>query len=490
MPCKSLMRAGAIGAMGMGLLIGQASTVTARPSTMDRHLQSHRNDSSSPQTPSTAPKTDSDSATVPSATHADGPQITPWQTLTVEPGDSLSRVFAKVGLSARDWRPLLKLGDAVTPLKTLRAGETLDIRKTTDGRLSQLQYPIDAVNTLSVERSGTDNAFTAQIMHRKSQTRRIAASGEVDGSLSRSLATAGVPARVATEMAHIYRYRANLSRNMHPGDHFSVIYEAEYVDGKRVAAGPIIAAAITTGGVNRKAFRALSADGKPGYYDASGHSYMPSFSRRPVSYSRISSPFNPNRMHPILHIRRPHWGVDMAAPRGTPIHAAADGTVKFVGSKHGYGRLVELDHFDGFSTRYGHMYKFVKGLHDGEHVTKGQVIGYVGSTGEATGPHLHFEIRRNGVAHNPLTMPLPEGHPLSARRLALFTNRIQPLIARLDESTGTPNTLIASNTGQLRRTNCSRASVINAALALSPAHANNQNALANLFCVVAADGSA
>lgn len=466
MRCNSLMRAGTIGALGVGLLIGSTGIVNAQTSQASQASGSGNVDEPAPA--------------------ADAPQITPWQTVTVRPGDSLSRIFARAGLESREWASLLQIGATVEPLKILQAGETLTLRKTPGGRLMELRYPIDALETLKVVRRGTatDSPLTAEVVREDSETRRLSAAGTVDGSLPRSLARAGVPANIATQLSHIYRYRADLSRSLKAGDRFSVIYEAEFVDGERVQSGPIIAAAIFSNGVAREAFRALDASGHAHYYDATGQSYAPSFSRRPVEYTRISSPFDPNRRHPILHIRRPHLGVDMAAPRGTPIHAAADGTVEFVGRKHGYGRLVELHHLDGYETRYGHMYQFVRGLHDGDRVSKGQIIGYVGATGEATGPHLHFEIRRDGIAHDPMTMSLPESRPLSDKKLALFVNRIQPLIARLDSSTNIGGTLVASSASQLQRTNCHHATAINAALALAPARASQQHPLSELFCVV------
>jgi len=478
MRCNSLMRAGAIGAMGMGLLIGATGAVSARP--VAQAAQSPRAD---PLGAANQP-----SVTAP----ADTPQITPWQTITVRPGDSLSQIFAQAGLVPRELATLLELGDVVEPLDTLRAGETLTLRKTPDGQLMALRYPIDALNTLTISRRGTaaHGPLSAQVERKESQTRRLSATGTVRGSLSGSLARAGIPANIATQLSHIYRYRADLSRSLQAGDRFSVIYEAEFVGDARVRSGPVLAAAISTDGSTREAFRALDDDGHPHYYDARGRSYEPSFSRKPVTYTRISSPFDPDRRHPILHIRRPHLGVDMAAARGTPIHAAADGTVEFVGSKHGYGRLVELDHADGYETRYGHMHQFVRGLRDGDHVAKGQIIGYVGATGEATGPHLHFEIRRDGIAHDPMTMSLPEGQPLSETRLALFINRIQPLIARLDAPDDIGGTLIASTASQLQRTNCHQATAINAALALAPARASQQHPLSELFCVVRTAGNA
>ena len=424
------------------------------------------------------------------------PEITPWRQITVEPGDSLSKIFSRAGLPAREWVDLLALGETVKPLERLRPGDTLELRKTTGGRLAELRFKLNAVDTLSVSRTGlgsdtaTPGALEAEIVHLDTHTRRLSARGVVDGSLAQSLSSAGVPPNIATQLAHIYRYRANLSRHMHPGDTFSVVYDAEYADGKRVAAGPVIAASITTGGQNLKAFRAVNDDGEARYYDAAGKPYEPSLSRHPVNYKRVSSPFNPNRLHPILRVRRPHWGVDFAASRGTPIHAAGDGVVTFVGRKHGYGRIVQLRHFDGYTTRYGHMYQFVDDLKKGDRVRKGDVIGYVGATGEATGPHLHYEVRRNGTAHNPLTMRLPDGHSLAQDRLAAFTNRIQPLIAKLDNVPDMPNTLIASSASVDARHGCTRASSVNAAFALAPENTRKRHSLAELFCVASTDTNA
>ena len=424
------------------------------------------------------------------------PEITPWQEITVAPGDSLSKLFSRAGLPAREWVALLDLGEKVKPLEKLRPGDTLELRKTTSGHLAELRFKLNSVDTLSVSRSnlggGGNNPgeLEAEIVHLDTHTRRLSVRGTVDGSLSQSLSSAGVPPNVATQLAHIYRYRANLSRHMHPGDAFSVVYDAEYADGKRVAAGPVIAASITTGGQNLKAFRAVNDDGEVRYYDATGKPYKPSLSRHPLEYSRVSSPFNPSRLHPILRVRRPHWGVDFAAARGTPIRAAGDGVVTFVGRKHGYGRIVQLSHFDGYTTRYGHMYQFVDGIEKGDRVRKGQVIGYVGATGEATGPHLHYEVRRDGRAHNPLTMKLPDGESLPQARLAAFTNRIQPLIARLDDVPDMPNTLIASSASVDARHGCIRASGVNAAFALAPKNTRKRHSLAELFCVASSDTNA
>jgi len=494
-----ILRAGSHGALGIGLFVcvgGAHANPFSHGSSTGTHVSAY-NSASIVGTHESRPFAAQLGADQPQALLARStPAITPWREFTVQPGDSLSRVFSRAGLTARELVALLDLGSKVDPLKTLRPGDTLELRMTTRSRLAELRFKLNAVDTLSISRAniGTSSAepgdLEADIVHLDTQTRRLSARGTVDGSLSQSLAAAGVPSRVATELAHIYRYRANLSRHMHPGDAFSVVYDAEYADDKRVATGPVIAASITTAGENLKAFRAVNDDGEVRYYDAAGKPYEPSLSRHPVNYSRVSSAFNPNRVHPILHVRRPHRGVDLAAARGTPINAGGDGVVTFVGRKHGYGRIVQLRHFDGYTTRYGHMYQFADGLEKGDRVRRGQRIGYVGATGKATGPHLHYEIRLNGRAHNPLTMTLPDGKSLPKARLATFTSRIQPLIARLDNVPDMPDTLLASSTNMNVRHGCTHSSDVNAAFALAPRTTREHGSLADLFCVAAADTSA
>lgn len=407
------------------------------------------------------------------------PQITPWQQIKVRSGDTLSGVFARAGLGASQWRQLLDLGPSTDALRHIHPGDTLDIRKTPTGKLGELRYRLNSIKTLHVNR--TSGALQARIEKRATQTREITATGTVGKSLSHSMAADGVPARVANQMARIYRYRHNL-RHLQPGDKFSVVYRATYSAGQQIATGPVLAASITTHHHNYKAFRAKDGNGNVGYFDTAGVSYKPAFTRKPVAYTRISSPFNLHRLNPVTHKVRPHKGVDMAAPIGTPIHAAAEGTVKYAGWMHGYGRIVELTNFDGYSTRYAHMHRIRSKLHVGEHVTKGEVIGYVGESGEATGPHLHFEIRKNGVAYNPMTIKLPAAHSLPHSELAAYTRKIQPLIAKLSPA---PTTLLARNASTADHGNsCNRAVSLNATLALDPVGAARRHSLSNIFCVV------
>ena len=313
---SNFLRAGTHGALGMSLFVCVGGSVHANPFSHGAEAGLHATafDSGSAlgvhdSRPQLADELGPDERQALLAKSA--PEITPWREVTVESGDSLSRIFERVGLPARELMALVGLGDIVAPLKRLRPGDTLELRKTTDGRLAELRFELDAIRTLSITRAGLDaegspGALHAEVTRLQTQTRTLTARGTVEGSLSRSLAKAGLPAAVSAELAHIYRYRANLSRQMHAGDRFSVVYDAEYANGERVATGPVIAANITTGGRSMKAFRAINDDGEARYYDAQGRAYEPSLSRHPVNYSRISSPFNPNRLHPIRgHRRRP-----------------------------------------------------------------------------------------------------------------------------------------------------------------------------------------
>ncbi len=409
-------------------------------------------------------------------------QITPWVQINVEPGDTLSALFQQAGLAADEWSDLPAPGKQVDPLRRLRPGDYFELRKTPDSQLAALRFPLNPVDTLVVTR--TQAGLRSKIAHLNSQTRRLHASGRVGQSLPASLREAGIPGKIATALSNIYRWRTNLSHSMRPGDSFSVIYSAEFVDGERVATGPIIAASVQTRDGSHKAFLHADDDGQPRYYDPQGQPYRPAIRRTPVEYDHVSSPFDSSRVHPVLHVRRPHNGVDLAAERGTPVHAAADGEVTFVGSMRGYGRLVKIDHAMRYSTRYGHMSGFAPGLDAGDTVEQGQVIGYVGSTGTATGMHLHYEIRHEGIAHNPLIMKLPGGKPLPGSKLAAFSSRIQPLIAQLDGNTGMPShTLIAAATGLGAYRTCAEAATINAALALAPARAANERTLGQIFCI-------
>lgn len=399
-----------------------------------------------------------------------------WHPITVHHGDSLSRIFAREHLPESAWRTVLGLGGDTDVLKQLQTGDTVAVRKNASGRLSGLRYELDDGSTLLVDR--VDGILQVDRKKPRTQMRKQLAAGKVQHSLPKSLASAGVPPKVADELAQIYWPRLDPAKEIQPGDYFSVMYEARYQNGKRVASGPVIAARITSHGRTMNAFRAIGDEGRPAYYDASGDAYRSGISRQPVEYTRISSPFMLERMDPAVHFVHPHYGVDMAAPIGTPIHAAGDGRVTYVGWMRGYGRLVELRHADGYTTRYAHLHKFADKLDKGDYVDKGEVIGQVGSTGWSTGPHLLYEIRHHGVPHDPMVMALPSDPSMSDRRLALFKNRIQPMETRLNR----PLIVSSRLSSWVSSRACGHSAQINARLALDPRDLARNGSLSGLLC--------
>lgn len=355
-----------------------------------------------------------------------------WLRLTVQPGDSLSTLFQRAGLPASEWAQLLQLGEDTDPLRTLQPGESVDLLPGADGRLAQLRKALGPLATLVVLQR--EDGFGAQIVRKPAQLQQRYLRGSIQHSLARAVHRAGGTSAMAVQLARIFGHRVHMARDIRPGDHFSVVFEEYYVWGRPVQTGNILAARLHVGSREYAAFRYTDKDGRSAYYNARGLPYEPSILRAPVHYSHISSGFSLHRMNPVLHYVRPHYGIDYAAPAGTPIDAAADGRVTYVGIQHGYGRLVKLRHDDGYSTRYAHMSAFADGLHVGSRVVQGQVIGYVGASGEATGPHLHFEIRRHDRPYNPLTVTLPKGRVVPERQMAQFHHYLEPLVAGLERA--------------------------------------------------------
>ncbi len=358
------------------------------------------------------------------------PATPPWKDFTVQRGDTLASLFQQAGLTAAQLLAVVHLKGPVRQLVALRPGDQLRIRSDAQGNLTELRYPLDALNTLVIDRVG--DGLHATVAHVDPSRRLVIASGVLYTSLSSAMQRQGLDSSMVADVANIFRWRVNFRRDLRPGTSFSVMYQKLYRGDRLIGTGPIVAVQLHIGDRSLQAFRFDGGHGDVHYYDQHGHSLTPSLLRTPVHYIRVSSPFSLHRFDPVVHVWRPHYGVDLAAPAGTPIHAAGDGVIKYIGPAAGYGNLVEIRNFGPYTTRYAHMRRFAKGLHDGSRVHQGEVIGYVGETGEATGPHLHFEIRVNGVPHNPLKMRLPDGSPIPRRDRARFEAQIHPLLAALD----------------------------------------------------------
>ena len=356
-----------------------------------------------------------------------------WQVVRVRPGQTLSDIFNARGLGLTDLQTVMDAaGSAKSALHDIRPGQEFDFLLGSDGSLKGFRFDQDQASRATVRLDGAQ--ATVSIQQRDMDLREQVAHGVIRSSLYAAGDQAGMGAAMVGKLADLFKYDIDFVQDLRVGDSFTVIYDDIYRDGVRYGQGNIIAAEFINQGRRYTAYRFKKADGNYGWYSEDGRPIQKSFLRIPVDFTRISSKFTASRMHPVLGRMRAHKGVDYAAPSGTPIHAAGDGVIKYHGWERGYGNFVVIQHDRSISTAYGHMSRFVKGQHVGERVRQGEVIGYVGMTGLATGPHLHYEFRVNGTQRNPQTVTLPKPEPLPAAQMALFkAHVVKPQLARLTE---------------------------------------------------------
>ncbi len=354
--------------------------------------------------------------------------------VTIKSGDTLSGIFDRVGLSQQELHRLLQEKEAREKLRAIRPGKKLSFELGEANRLQRLSYLIDPTQTFEVRREG-DGFRAITIQHPLEQRIRFA-SGVINSSLFIAAQRAGLSDKTTMEMADIFGWDIDFALDIRAGDRFAVLYEELYRDGEKVRNGKILAAEFTNRGKTYVAVRYTTPDGRSGYYSPDGMRMRKPFLRTPVEFSRISSRFG-KRFHPILNRMRTHKGVDYAAPTGTPIRATADGKILFKGRKGGYGRTIILQHGKRYSTLYAHMSRYGKKLRRGERVKQGQIIGYVGQSGRATGPHLHYEFRIDGVHRNPLTVRLPKATPIEKKYREDFRTKVEKVLAQLERHKGT-----------------------------------------------------
>src|SRR6185437_8933978 len=295
--------------------------------------------------------------------------------------------------------------------------------------LAVLERRLNDTQTLKVTRE--HDQLQASVLDNPLESRVRTIRATIDSSLFEAVENAGAHDQTAVTLADIFRWDIDFVLDIQPGDSFVVTYQEFYQDGKYLKDGPVLAASFINHGREYLAVRYVDPDGGIHYYTPDGKSMQKAFLRAPVAFTRVSSKFNTARRHPILNLIRAHKGIDYAAPMGTPVEAAGDGRIRFAGRKGGYGNVVEIDHSGGIVTVYGHLSRFAKGTHVGAHVTQGTVIAYVGMTGLATGPHLHYEYRVNGVFKNPQTVALPDAQPIDARWRDDFVAHSTPLLGTL-----------------------------------------------------------
>ena len=352
-----------------------------------------------------------------------------WDTLTIQSGDNLSLVFDRLHISRQDLDRIMSLGKPVLALKNLMPGHELRLHHS-DGQLHAMEYDINLTDTIRVGRH--DDVFLAELVATELETQVNQASGIIIDSLFLSAQRTGLSDNLTMQLVDLFGWDIDFAMDIREGDQFFILYEEKFKNGIKVQDGPILAAEFINQDKPFHAVRYKTADGYSSYYDEKGFSMRKAFLRTPVNFNRISSGFSLARKHPILNTIRAHNGVDYAAPIGTPVKSTADGTISYAGTNGGYGRMIVLRHGKKYSTAYGHMSRFAKGITVGKRIQQGQTIGYVGMTGLATGPHLHYEFRINGVHHNPLTVALPKAMGIPGNEMADFKAQTQLLLAQLE----------------------------------------------------------
>lgn len=374
-----------------------------------------------PEAPRTAKTIELPARTTPAPKPAEQPappQGPQWQTVTVKPGDSLSSLLLPLGVGATQIRNLLSSDEKLERLTTLRPGEQLEVLVSDEETLRGVRYNPSRVETLTAKLTGA--GWTARLSQREYQKQTRFAQAEITDSLFLAGAAAGISDRLTMQLAELFAWDIDFVLDIRKGDKFRVLYEELYLDGEKVGEGDILMAEFWNQDRHLSAFRYETLSGDVEYLDIKGDSMRKAFIRTPVAFARISSRFNLSRKHPVLNRIRAHKGTDYAAPSGTPIRAAGDGKVIFAGVKGGYGNVIILKHGQIYTTLYAHMRSFAKGIRVGKRVKQSQTIGYVGSSGLATGPHLHYEFRINGVHRNPQTVPLPKARGVNDNERSEF----------------------------------------------------------------------
>ncbi len=350
-------------------------------------------------------------------------------TLKVGRGDTMERLFRRNGLDIGHLMQIAQLDEAKKRFRRIKPGDVYEVTHD-EGLVVSLYSRLDLTSGLQIDRG--EKGFSAKIIEHPIEIRKRHAYGVIESSLYESAAAAGLSDKVIMNIAGIFAWDVDFVLDIREGDSYYVQFEEIWQDGSYVTDGEIIVAEFHNDGRTSQAVRFVDENGRSDYFTPDGRSVRKAFLRSPVDF-RVSSSFNPNRLHPVLKTRRPHRGVDYAAPRGTPIKASGDGKVIFRGVKGGYGNTVILQHGGNITTLYAHMQRFASNVRTGTRVRQGQTIGYVGDTGLVSGVHLHYEYRLNGVHRNPRTVELPQAAPIADKYRAKFLAQSAPLLQELED---------------------------------------------------------
>lgn len=345
---------------------------------------------------------------------------------TFKAGDSLFAVLSVLGISNGEIFDIMKAVKKVYDLRKIIPGQKIKVfLEETPHAVGTLLYQIDPFRALRVERS--ENGF--HVVEEETPLERdfVSRNGEISDTLYDSARRSGVPPEIILDLSDIFAWDLDFSTEIQSGDHFRVVYEVFKNGTEILRTGRVQAAELINGGRVYRAYYFSHAEGSGDYYDEKGGSLKKAFLKSPLRYRHISSGFTTQRFHPILKINRPHLGVDYSAPYGTPVMAASDGTVTFVGWNGGHGKTVIVQHRNGYSTLYGHLSSYGEGMQKGKKVEQGAIVGRVGSTGLSTGPHLHYTLMRHGKPINPKNADVVRGEPLSKESEASFKQKIDEL---------------------------------------------------------------
>lgn len=353
------------------------------------------------------------------------------QELTIKSGDNLSSVFARMGLNDRDIYELFDGNKSAKDLRSIAPGQKFEFLVDAQGKLQELTYYKNVLDSLKFTRNET--GFSSELISLKPEIKRSFRQGTINSSLFLAGKQAGLPINLTMELANIFGYDVDFAQDIQKGDQFKVMFEEQYLSNKKIGTGVILSAEFTNAGKTFRAVRYTGKDGVTRYYTPDGKGMNKAFLRMPVEFARISSGFSLGRLHPVLNTIRAHKGTDYAAATGTPIRATGDGKIIFAGRQGGFGNCIVIQHGQGYETLYGHLSKFGKGISNGTRVSQGQVIGYVGMTGLASGPHLHYEFHVNGQVRNPVTVDLPKSVGIAANEKDRFNAATQTLVAQLQD---------------------------------------------------------
>ena len=349
--------------------------------------------------------------------------------ITVKRGDTLYKIFKNHDIPYSTLKKVLAQPDAKKYLSQLHPGESFYLHNDPQAQQMEIKYPINGEKTLYLY---SDQGKISSHLDSKKLTKHLLyKEATISHSFAETAHNAGLTHAQTYQLSKIFEGNVNFSRDIRPGDHFSILYDEYYLHDKKQRPGYILAATFTNRGKTYTALRFTYPHHHTGYYTPNGRGVEPLFTMHPVKYTRISSYFTMHRYDPVLHIVHPHLGIDFAAPIGTPIKSIGDGKVIYHGWKGGYGKAVVIRYSKKYKTLYGHMSHFAKNLRNGQSVKKGQVIGYIGSSGWSTGPHLHFEMYVYGIPRDPLKMKFISGKPIPKSYLPAFHEKADAMLAYL-----------------------------------------------------------